>query len=101
MSLTGWSEKLTEGGPYTSRIPQGRIGPMAATLPLVDTLPSIDPATGKVLQSFERTSPLAVPQLLAKARAAQEIWAKRPVEERCARIAVLKTKLLEAREVLT
>ncbi len=64
-------------------------------------MPSIDPATGKVLQSFERTSPLAVPQLLAKARAAQEIWAKRPVEERCARIAVLKTKILEARELLT
>jgi acyl-CoA reductase-like NAD-dependent aldehyde dehydrogenase len=74
---------------------------MAATSPLLDTLPSIDPATGKVLQSYERTSPRAVPQLLAKAREAQKAWAQRPVAERCAQIAVLKTKILEAREVLT
>jgi acyl-CoA reductase-like NAD-dependent aldehyde dehydrogenase len=74
---------------------------MAATSPLLDTLPSIDPATGKVLQSFERTPPLAVLQLLAKARVAQKGWAKRPVAERCAQIAVLKTKILEARDLLT
>jgi len=89
------------GGPYTSKIPQGRITRMAATSSSLDTLPSIDPATGKVLQSFERTSPLAIPQLLARARAAQQSWAKRPVAERCAQVAVLKTKILEAREVLT
>jgi len=47
---------------------------MAATSPLLDILPSIDPATGKVLQLYERTSPLAVPQLLAKAREAQQRW---------------------------
>jgi acyl-CoA reductase-like NAD-dependent aldehyde dehydrogenase len=80
---------------------EGRINAMAATSPLLDTLPSIDPATGKVLQSYERTSPRAVPQLLARAREAQKGWAKRPVEERCAQIAVLKKKILEAREVLT
>jgi len=67
----------------------------------LDTLLSIDPATGKVLQSFERTSPLAVPQLLAKAREAQRSWAKRAVEERCALIAALKTKIFEARGLLT
>jgi len=49
---------------------------MVAASPLLDTLPSIDPATGKVLQSFERTSPLAVPQLFARAREAQQRWAK-------------------------
>ena len=74
---------------------------MAATSSLLDTLPSVDPATGKVLQSFERTSPLAIPQLLAKARVAQQGWAKRPVAERCAQVAVLKTKILEARDLLT
>jgi len=74
---------------------------MAATLPMLDTLPSIDPATGKVLRSFERTSPLAVPQLVAKARAAQQSWAKRPAEERCAQVAELKTKILETSELLT
>src|SRR5690242_6247212 len=74
---------------------------MVTTSPILDTLPSIDPATGKILQSFERTSPLAVPQLLAKAREAQKVWAKRSVAERCAQTAVLKTKILEARELLT
>jgi len=92
---------MRKDGPYTSKMHQGRINAMAATLPMLDTLPSIDPASGKVLQSFERTSPLAVPQLLTKARAAQQGWAKRSVEARCALIAALKTKILEARELLT
>lgn len=68
---------------------------------MLDTLPSIDPATGKVIQSFERTSPLALPQLVARAREAQRAWAKRRVEDRCAQIALLKTKILEARDILT
>src|SRR5260221_4737845 len=89
-----------EGGAYTSKMRQGRIDAMAATSSLLDTLPSIDPSTGKVLQSFERTSPLAIPQLLARARVAQQSWAKRRVAERCAQVAVLKTKILEARDLL-
>ena len=67
---------------------------------MLETLPSIDPATGEVLKTYERTSPLAVPQLLAKAREAQKIWAKRSVEERCAQLRVLRAKILEAREDL-
>ncbi|HKM65689.1 MAG TPA: aldehyde dehydrogenase family protein [Candidatus Acidoferrum sp.] len=74
---------------------------MAASLTVLDTLPSIDPATGKISKSFQRTSPLEVPQLLARTREAQLAWAKRPVDERCAQIGVLKTKILEAREGLT
>lgn len=74
---------------------------MVTTSHILDTLPSIDPATGAVLGSYERTSPLAVPQLLAKAREAQKAWAKRSVAERCAQIGVLKTKIFEARELLT
>lgn len=74
---------------------------MAATSAMLDTLPSIDPATGKVAKSYERTSPLAVPQLLAKTRMAQREWAERSVEERCAQLAVLKLKILAARERLT
>ena len=74
---------------------------MAPTSAMLDTVPSIDPATGKVTKSYERTSPLAVPQLLAKTREAQRTWAKRPVEERCAQLAVLKAKILEARERLS
>lgn len=77
-----------------------RIKPMATTSAMLDTLPSINPATGEVMKSYERTSPLDVPQLLTKTREAQKIWAKRSVEERCAQLLVLRSKILEARELL-
>lgn len=67
----------------------------------VETIPSINPATGQVLGHFEKTPVLALPQLLAKARAAQVEWAKRPVAERCKQIGVLQAKLLERREKFT
>lgn len=73
---------------------------MVANAVTVDTVASIDPATGQICGSFERTSPLAVPQLLAKARIAQRAWARVSVEERSAHIAVLKAKILEARDTL-
>jgi acyl-CoA reductase-like NAD-dependent aldehyde dehydrogenase len=72
-----------------------------ATALTVETLASIDPATGLVTAEFERTAVLAVPQLMAQARTAQVEWARLSVEKRCERIAVLKTKILEAVEVLT
>ena len=74
---------------------------MVATALTVESLPSIDPATGRVTAEFERTPVSAVPQLMAQARAAQVEWARLPVEKRCERIAVLKTKIMEAMEVLT
>jgi len=73
---------------------------MVATPLAVETLPSIDPATGQVRAQFEKTPAPAVPQILAKAREAQAKWAKVPLKERCARIAVLKANMLEARERL-
>jgi acyl-CoA reductase-like NAD-dependent aldehyde dehydrogenase len=74
---------------------------MVATPLVVDTLPSIDPATGRVTKHFEKTPPLAVPQLLDTARNAQRAWAQKSIEERCAQIAILKHKMLQARELLT
>jgi acyl-CoA reductase-like NAD-dependent aldehyde dehydrogenase len=74
---------------------------MAAPSVTLDTLPSIDPATGQVSATYDRTSPLQVPQLLAKAREAQCAWAKLSPRDRCARIDVLKNKILAAREALT
>jgi acyl-CoA reductase-like NAD-dependent aldehyde dehydrogenase len=74
---------------------------MVATALTVETLPSIDPATGRVVAEFERTPVLAVPQLMTQARAAQVQWGRLSVEKRCERIAVLKTKIMEAVEVLT
>ena len=73
---------------------------MVATPLTVETVPSVDPATGRVCATFERTPPLLVPQLLRKAREAQAAWAKMPVKERCLRIGVLKNKILEARDAL-
>ena len=65
-----------------------------------ETIPSIDPATGRVCASFESTLPQELPQLLMNARAAQAGWAKRSTEERCSHIAALKKKILEARNEL-
>ena len=44
---------------------------MVAIPSLMESLHSVDPATGEVLKTFAKTSPLAVPQLLAKTREAQ------------------------------
>ena len=65
-----------------------------------ETIPSIDPATGNVCATFPRTPPLVVPQLFSKAREVQAQWAKVPIEQRCARVGVLKKKILEARDIL-
>lgn len=73
---------------------------MVATPATVERVPSIDPATGKVCASYERTPPLLVPQLLLKARAVQADWAKVRVEDRCKRIGVLKKTILDARDAL-
>ncbi len=73
---------------------------VATTLVAVETIPSIDPATGRVLANFEKTSPLLVPQLVSKGRAAQIGWAAKSVRERCARIDVLRQEILKARDIL-
>lgn len=61
----------------------------------------MDPATGRLCAEFERTSPLALPQLMAKTRKAQAAWAQVPVAKRCAQLAVLQEKILAASEALT
>jgi acyl-CoA reductase-like NAD-dependent aldehyde dehydrogenase len=78
-----------------------RIKSMAASSVILEILPSIDPATGKVSANYERTPPLQVPQLMTKARKAQIAWANVPVADRCARIGILQKKILDARETLT
>jgi acyl-CoA reductase-like NAD-dependent aldehyde dehydrogenase len=74
---------------------------MVATPVTLEPVPSIDPATGKICATFPRTPPLSVPQLLAKAKEVQAQWAKLPIEKRCAHIAILKEKILDARNILT
>jgi acyl-CoA reductase-like NAD-dependent aldehyde dehydrogenase len=73
---------------------------MSATAKFVESIPSIDPATGQILQNFEKTSPLTVPQLLSKARAAQVVWARRSSGERIKLVAALQQRILESSDVL-
>jgi len=74
---------------------------MVATPVTLETLPSIDPATGTILANFPRTPVLDVPRLMTNARAAQSAWAKIPIDRRCAQLAVLKQNLLASRDLLT
>src|SRR5579864_4060458 len=73
---------------------------MAATAIPVDSLPSINPATGEVVGYFEKTSPAQLSQILANARAAQADWAKVRVKERCVRLQVLRERMMAARNEL-
>jgi acyl-CoA reductase-like NAD-dependent aldehyde dehydrogenase len=73
---------------------------MAATAIPVDTLPSIDPATGKILAQFERTLPEVLPEVLSRARAAQSGWRALPIEKRCAQLRVLRDCMMASRDVL-
>jgi acyl-CoA reductase-like NAD-dependent aldehyde dehydrogenase len=77
-----------------------RISAMVATPTLVETIPSIDPATGQVLGNYDKTSPLSVPQLLARARVAQVQWAAHSIAERCGYMRALQKEILKARDVL-
>jgi acyl-CoA reductase-like NAD-dependent aldehyde dehydrogenase len=73
---------------------------MAATAIPVDRIPSIDPATGKILAQFERTLPESLPEILTRARAAQSAWRAVPIEERCAQLRVLRERLMASRNRL-
>ena len=73
---------------------------MAATAIPIDTLPSIDPATGKVLAHIEKTPAEMVRRAVVLARAAQKQWAKVPLRERCLRLRKLRECLMACRNEL-
>src|SRR6266851_1993568 len=73
---------------------------MAATAIPVDTLPSVNPATGETLGYFEKTLPSSFPQILARARTAQAGWALLPVRERCKQLGTLRERILSSRNSL-
>jgi acyl-CoA reductase-like NAD-dependent aldehyde dehydrogenase len=73
---------------------------MAATAISVDSLPSINPATGETLGHFEKTPPASLPQFVARSRAAQGAWARIPVRERCARLRDLRDRVISSRDEL-
>ena len=73
---------------------------MAATAIPIDTLPSINPATGQVLAHFEKTPPERVARAVLLARAAQKQWAKVPIRERCRRLRALRERMMGSRDEL-
>ena len=73
---------------------------MAATAISVDTLSSINPATGETLGYFEKTPAAALPQIVARARAAQILWGRVPIGERCARLRDLRDCIMSSRDSL-
>src|SRR5882724_2705615 len=77
-----------------------RISLMAATAIPIDTLPSINPATGAVVGHFERTPPSLLPEIVSSARAAQSEWAKVSIRDRCAKLRVLGERILASRNEL-
>src|ERR1700688_2909493 len=73
---------------------------MAATAIPIDALPSVDPATGEVLAHVATTPSAQIPQLLARARAAQTTWAETSIRDRCTLLANLRAQILVSRESL-
>jgi len=73
---------------------------MAATAVPIDTLPSINPATGEVLAHIEKTPPSLLPEIVSRARAAQGIWARLPIRDRCAKLRGLRERIMAARNEL-
>src|SRR5438876_10543060 len=67
---------------------------MAATAVPIDTLPSINPATGEVLAHFERTPASSLPGIVAHARVAQNAWAKLRIRDRCAKLRSLRERIM-------
>lgn len=73
---------------------------MAATAIPLDTLPSINPATGEVLAHVEKTPAALVAEIVARARLAQSEWVKRPIGERCAKLRDLRECMMASRNEL-
>src|SRR5882757_2859246 len=73
---------------------------MAATAISVDTVPSINPASGEALGYFEKTPSAALPNLVARARAAQSAWVPFPIGARCERLRNLRDCIMSRRDQL-
>src|SRR5437016_1833020 len=73
---------------------------MAATAIPIDTLPSINPATGEVLAQIKKTLPLILPEIVSRARIAQGLWSKLPIRDRCGKLDSLRERIMAARNEL-
>jgi acyl-CoA reductase-like NAD-dependent aldehyde dehydrogenase len=77
-----------------------RIPLMAATAIPIETLPSINPATGEVLAHFERTPVSSLPEIVSRARLAQRDWAMLRIRDRCAKLRGLRERIMASRNEL-
>src|SRR5260370_35775533 len=73
---------------------------MAATAIPIDSLPSINPATGEVLAHFESTPASQLPEIVSRARVAQGVWSKLPIRDRCAKLRGLRERMMASRNEL-
>src|SRR5437879_9777958 len=73
---------------------------MAATAIPIDSLLSINPATGEVLAPFERTPASVLPEIVFHARVVQREWAKFPIRDRCAKLRVFRERMMASRNEL-
>src|SRR5216683_7148170 len=73
---------------------------MAATATPLDAIPSINPATGETIGHVAKTSPADLPEIFKLARAAQAEWHNQAISDRCARLNVLRQRILETRAAL-
>src|SRR5712691_8413430 len=85
---------------HLSAVKSVSIALMAATAIPIDTLPSINPATGEVLAHFERTPFSLLPEIVAHARVAQGVWGKLAVRDRCSKLRVLRDRIMDSRNEL-
>src|SRR6266702_8745453 len=73
---------------------------MATTAISRDTLPSINAASGEIVAHFESTPPAFLPDILKRARMAQQAWSQVPVPERCGYLRALQECIFARREEL-
>jgi acyl-CoA reductase-like NAD-dependent aldehyde dehydrogenase len=66
----------------------------------METLRSFDPVTGELVGEVPITPAHAIPEVVARARAAQKGWSNLPIEERCRRVAAVGPDLLAELEPL-
>jgi acyl-CoA reductase-like NAD-dependent aldehyde dehydrogenase len=66
----------------------------------IDSLPSVNPASGRIENYFPITPASALPEILSSARKAQAEWSSRSIKSRCAQISVLRDVLLSAHDAL-
>jgi acyl-CoA reductase-like NAD-dependent aldehyde dehydrogenase len=73
---------------------------MAATVIPIDTLPSINPATGEAVAYLQKTPPSRLPEIMRSAHAARFGWATLSLAERSAKLRALRDRMMASRNEL-